>query len=199
MRVATLASLLAAALPLAAQTAFRDPLVQAFCGRQRSEHAHRSGSQYVAINMSGTPGNERWAPMPQIDDDYIVFTANAPLTAINYSDAAWTGRDRCPATGGLLVQVPIPTSLVVPNTLATTGRHSSCPRQNHHPDPAFTRCVAGGPATSVIRSLSVDIYGDGRWASRRVVAIHGRRNHPHRRISPGRTDQHAIRSTSTRP
>jgi len=163
MRVATLASLLAAALPLAAQTAFRDPLVQPFAVDSVWNMPIGSGAQYVAINMSGTPGNDVWAPMPQIDDDYIVFTPNAPLTAINYSDAAWTGRDRCPATGGLLVQVPIPTSLVVPNTLGNNGAAFLMPdgRTIIQTQP-FTRCVAGGPATSVIQFASVDIYGDGR-------------------------------------
>jgi len=122
-----------------------------------------TGAQYVAINMAGIPGNNVWAAMPQIDDDYIVFKPSAPLTAINYSDAAWTGRDRCPATGGLLVQVPMPANFVVPSVLNNNGAAFLLPdnRTIIQTQP-LARCIAGGPATSVIKFNAVDIYGDGR-------------------------------------
>jgi len=106
--------------------------------------------------------NNAWAGMPQIDDDYIVFKPAAPLTAVNVSNAGWTGKDRCPATGGLLVQVPMPTTFVVPNVLNTTGRYFSCPTTGPSSRPAFHPLCRGGPATSIIKFGGVDIYGDGR-------------------------------------
>jgi len=105
------ALLLGAALPLRPNT--RD-LGTAICDRQSWNMPIGTSAQYVAINMAGIPGNNVWAGMPQIDDDYIVFKPTAPLTAINYSDAAWTGRDRCPATGGLLVQCRCRRTLLYP-------------------------------------------------------------------------------------
>jgi hypothetical protein len=101
--------------------------------------------------------------MPQVDPDIIILKPTAPLTVINYSDAAWTGRDRCPATGGLLVQVPMPSSYVVPSDLNNYGAAFllSDNRTIIQTQP-LARCVAGGPATSVIKFAPVDIYGDGR-------------------------------------
>ena len=163
MRALAFMLLLGAALPIAAQTAARDPLAQPFAVDSIWNMPIGSGAQYVAINMSGTPSNNIWAGMPQIDDDYIVFKPAAPLTAINLSDAAWTGRDRCPATGGLLVQVPMPANFVVPNALNNNGAAFLLPdnRTIIQTQP-LARCVAGGPATSVIKFDPVDIYGDGR-------------------------------------
>jgi chitodextrinase len=162
VRVAAFALLLGAALPLAAQTT-RDPLVQPFAIDSVWNMPIGSGAQYVAINMAGIPGNNVWAGMPQIDDDYIVFKPTAPLTAINYSDAAWTGRDRCPATGGLLIQVPMPANFVVPSVLNNNGAaFLLADNRTIIQTQPLARCIAGGPATSVIKFDSVDIYGDGR-------------------------------------
>ena len=163
LRAAAVVLLLGAASPLSAQTVARDPLLQPFSSDSIWNMPIGTGAQYVAINMSGTPGNNAWAGMPQIDDDYIVFKPAAPLTAVNVSNAGWTGKDRCPATGGLLVQVPIPTTFVVPNVLNNNGAVFLMPdnRTIIQTQP-FTRCVAGGPATSIIKFGGVDIYGDGR-------------------------------------
>src|SRR5258708_37494535 len=108
IRAAALVFLLGAALPLAAQTATRDPLVQPFAIDSIWNMPIGSGAQYVAINMAADPSNNVWAGMPQIDDDYIILKPPPPLTNINYSDAGWTRTDHCAATGGLLLQVPIP-------------------------------------------------------------------------------------------
>ncbi len=130
--------LLGAALPLAAQTATRDPLVQPFAVDSIWNMPIGTGAQYVAINMPGDPRNDVWAPMPQIDDEYIFLDSTAPLTNINYSNAAWSGIDRCPATGGLLVQAAVPPGacsfrrrfrriMWCPTVWATTQPHFSCP------------------------------------------------------------------------
>lgn len=121
-----------------------------------------SNAVYVPANLPAVPGNDQWAPMPQIDDERIVLRPNAPLTNINYSNAGWTGKNRCAATGGLLTQVPIPSDFVIPHNngnvsavfLAKDGRSLI------HAQP-FTRCTAGASATSLVKFDPVDIYGDG--------------------------------------
>src|SRR5882762_9480320 len=161
-RVAAFALLLGAASPLVAQTT-RDPLVQPFAIDSIWNMPIGTGAQYVPINMPANPSCDVWTPMPQVDPDIIVLKPTAPLTAINYSDAAWTGRDRCAATGGLLVQVPMPSNLVVPSDMNNYGAAFllSDNRTIIQTQP-LARCVAGGPATSVIKFAAVDIYGDGR-------------------------------------
>jgi hypothetical protein len=125
-----------------------------------------SGAIYVPANLSGNPGGDVWAPMPQIDDEHIVLKPTAPLTNINYSSAGWSGANRCGATGGLLVSVPMPSNYVVPND----GSNSSSVflmadgRTIIHTQP-LARCTAGGPATSLVKFNPVDLYGDGRTGS----------------------------------
>jgi hypothetical protein len=121
-----------------------------------------SGAQYVAANLPAVPGNDVWAPMPQIDDEIIVLKPTAPNTTINLSSAGWSGANRCGATGGALTQVPIPSDYVVPNNnengsavfLKADGRTLI------HAQP-FTRCTAGGAATALLTFPAVDLYGDG--------------------------------------
>jgi len=166
LRAAAVAFLLGAALPLAAQTTARNPLVQPFASDSIWNMPIGTGAQYVVINMAAVLDNFVWTPMPQIDDEYIFLDSTAPITDINYSDAAWTGRNRCNATGGLLLQVPFPANYVVPNNLGNNAAVFLMPdnRTLVHAQP-ITRCVAGGPATSVIKFSGVDIYGDGRFGS----------------------------------
>jgi chitodextrinase len=166
IRAAASVFLLGAALPLAAQTATRDPLVQPFAVDSIWNMPIGTGAQYVPINIAAVVNNFVWTPMPQIDDEYIFLDSTAPLTNLNYSDAAWTGRDRCPATGGLLLQAPFPTNYVVPNSLGNNAAVFLMPdnRTLIHTQP-ITRCVAGGPATALLTFNAVDIYGDGRYGS----------------------------------
>lgn len=127
-----------------------------------------SGAQYVNANLSPTPGDDQWAPMPQIDDEKIVLRPTAPLVRVNYSNAGWTGRNRCGATGGLLTQVPMPADFVVPNNNANSSAVflAADKRTLIHMQP-FTRCWAGKDATSLVTFKPVDIYGDG------VAGSHG--------------------------
>ena len=46
----------------------------------------------------------------------LSMTPPAPLTNLNMSSAGWSGANRCNATGGLVMQVPMPSSYVVPNS-----------------------------------------------------------------------------------
>ena len=121
-----------------------------------------SSANYVAANLPAIPGGDVWSPMPMIDDERIVLRPNATLTPINYSDAGWTGKNRCSATGGQLISVPIPSDYVVPNSNANESAVFLQPdgRTLVQTQP-FTRCSAGGPATSYVKFNSVDLYGPG--------------------------------------
>jgi chitodextrinase len=165
IRAAVFALLMGTVLPLAAQTT-RDPLVQPFAVDSIWNMPIGTGAQYVPINMAANPSNGIWTPMPQIDDEYIFLNPTAPLTNVNYSSAAWTGADRCNATGGLLLQMPFPTNYVVPNSMANNAAVflMTDNRTLIHTQP-ITRCVAGGSATSLVVFSGVDIYGDGRYGS----------------------------------
>jgi hypothetical protein len=125
-----------------------------------------SKAVYVPAKLPAVPAGDVWAPMPQIDDERIVLRPKGTLTPVNYSDAGWSGKNRCGATGGLLVKVPMPSDYVVPHGngnssavfLAADGRTLI------HMQP-FARCVAGGPGTAKVKFNPVDIYGDGRAGS----------------------------------
>ncbi len=121
-----------------------------------------SGAVYVPANLAATAKGATWAGMPQVDDEIIVLKPTAPLTNINYSSAAWSGANRCGATGGLLAQVPIPANYVVPhgggNNSAAFLKADGRTIVQTQP---FTRCAAGGAATSLVNFPNVDIYGDG--------------------------------------
>ena len=125
-----------------------------------------SNAVYVPANIPAIPYSaDEWAPMPVVDREIIVLTPTAPLTDIYYSSAAWTGADRCAATGGLLFQVPIPSDFIVPNA---PGNNSAAfliadGRTLVQTQP-FTRCTAGAPGTSLTTASDfpeVDLYGDG--------------------------------------
>lgn len=125
-----------------------------------------SGAIYKPANMPPIPSGDPWAPMPQIDDEIIVLRPKAPSTAVYYSDAAWSGRNRCAATGSFLVKVPIPSSYLVPhdNGNASAAFLAADGRTIIQMQP-FTRCTIGGPATSLVKFNAVDIYGDGHTGS----------------------------------
>jgi chitodextrinase len=195
LRTAAFALLLGMALPAGAQTATRDPLLQPFASDSIWNMPIGTGAQYVPINMAANPSGSIWTPMPQIDDEYLFLNASAPLTSINFSSAGWSGSNRCNATGGLLVQVPFPAAYVVPNSLGNNAAAFLMPDQRTliQTQP-ITRCVAGGPATSLVTFTGVDIYGDGRYGAHGgsgLSAIGGSIRVGEFR--PGKPVQHAIK------
>lgn len=143
--------------------ATRNPLAQPFATNSVWNMPIGSGAVYVPINLPANPSGDVWAPMPQIDDEYIVLKPTAPLADISYSDAGWSGRNRCAPTGALLVRVPVPASYIVPNNPGNNGAAFLMPdgRTIVQVQP-FTRCVAGGVGTAIIKFDPVDLYGDGR-------------------------------------
>jgi hypothetical protein len=127
-----------------------------------------SGAVYVAANLPADPNNDPWAPMPMADEENIVLRPTAPLTSINYSSAGWSGANRCSATGSLLVQVPIPSDFVVPNSNANEcATFLSADNRTIVQTQPLARCSAGGSATSIVKFANVDLYGDG------ITGAHG--------------------------
>ena len=123
-----------------------------------------SGAVYVPANLSAA----QTSGMPQIDDERIVFRPTAPLTAVNYSSAGWSGANRCAATGRQLLSVPMPANYVISSSLANSPGSFLMPdgRSIVQTQP-LTRCIAGEPATSLVKFSSVDLYGDG------ITGAHG--------------------------
>jgi hypothetical protein len=140
----------------------RNALKQPFSSHSIWNMPIGSGAKYVPANLSGTPGNDPWAPMPQIDDDIIVLDPTAPLTNVGHSSAAWSGADRCKGDGKTLTQVPIPNGYTVPNSGANNSAAILMKdgRTIMQMQP-FTRCAAGGEATSLLTFPTEDIYGAG--------------------------------------
>lgn len=142
----------------------RDPLKQPFATNSIWNMPIGSGAVYVPANLSASLSSG----MPQIDDERIIFKPTAPLTAVNYSSAGWSGGNRCNATGGQLLSVPIPTNYIVSNNIDNSSAAFLMPdgRTIAQSQP-LARCSAGGPATSYVTFPSVDIYGDG------IAGAHG--------------------------
>jgi hypothetical protein len=146
----------------AAATTARDPMKQPFASNSIWNMPIGSNAQYVAANISGNPAGNQYAGMPGIDDEHIVLTPTAPLTNLNMSNAGWSGKNRCGATGGLLLKVPMPSNYVVPtnNQNSSAAFLMSDKRTIVHTQP-LARCSAGGPGTSMTKHPNVDLYGPG--------------------------------------
>ncbi len=146
----------------------RDPLKQPFASNSIWNMPIGSGARFVRANLNPNPGNNIWAAMPGIDDEKLILKPTAPLVNINYSNAAWTGKNRCSATGALMYQVPMPSNYIIPNT----NKNSSAVfllkdgRTLVQTQPV-ARCTAGGPATAYAKFANVDLYGSG------ITGAHG--------------------------
>ncbi len=157
-----IASASTCSLPVERKAAARDPLQWPFASDSIWNMPIGSDAEYVPANLSAVPGGDRFAPMPQVDDERIILTPDAPLVKIYHSDAGWTEKDRCIPTGGLLLEAPIPADYVVPHgpdnssaaVLAADGRTVLQMQP-------LARCKHGGPATSLVKFEPVDLYGPG--------------------------------------
>lgn len=118
---------------------------------------------YTIANLPDHPGNDEWAPMPQIDAERIILKPSAPLTPLYRSDAGWSGADRCLPGRRLLTRVPIPSGYVVPNTMTNSAAVflSADGRTLIQAQP-LARCTAKDAATALLIFPTVDLYGEGR-------------------------------------
>jgi hypothetical protein len=152
----------------AAATTTRDPMKQPFASNSIWNMPIGSNAQYVYAGISGNPANNPYAGMPGIDDEKIVLTPTAPLTTLNYSNAAWSGKSRCGATGGLLLKVPMPSTYVVPtNTQNNSAAFLMSDKRTIVQTQPLARCTAGAPGTSMTKHTNVDLYGPG------ITGAHG--------------------------
>jgi hypothetical protein len=173
-RLTPKASLLIAAPVLAALAmadagaATRDPLKQPFASNSIWNMPIGTGASYVPAGLKGNPGNNIYAGMPYIDEEKIIMTPTAPVTNLNYSSAGWSGKNRCSATGGLVVAVPMPSSYVVPNS---TQNNSAAfllgDKRTIVQTQPLTRCTAGASGTTMAKFSNVDLYGTG------ITGAHG--------------------------
>jgi hypothetical protein len=144
--------------------ATRDPLKWPFASNSIWNMPIGSGAVYVDSGLDHTMQNWEWAPMPQIDEEQIILRPTAPMTAVKYNSVAWGGGDRCNTSSSTtLTTVPIPSGFIVPNSGENNGAAILMPdgRTIRQMQP-FTRCIAGGAATSLLTFPDVDLYGDGR-------------------------------------
>lgn len=141
----------------------RDAFKQPFASNSIWNMPIGSGAVYVPANISDDPAPGTWTRMPQVDEEHIVLRPDAPSTTINYSSAQWSGANRCAATGGPLLQVPIPTDYVVPSNIENASAvFLMSDRRTIAQTQPFARCSAGGSATAFVKFPNVDLYGDGR-------------------------------------
>lgn len=141
----------------------RDPLQWPFDRTSIWNMPIGSKAIYVAAHLSGRPGHDPWAPMPQIDDEHIVLRPDAPLVAIFRSDAGWSGKSRCAPAGRLLAMVPIPYDYTVPDGVTNSSSVFLLPdRRTLMQVQPFARCGRGSAGTALRRFAPVDLYGDGR-------------------------------------
>jgi hypothetical protein len=160
------AMLAVAANPAAA--AARDPMKQPFASNSIWNMPIGSGAQYVAANLKGNPGNNVYAGMPYIDEEKIIMTPTAPVTNLNMSSAGWSGKNRCGATGGLVVAVPMPSSYVVPHsTQNNSAAFLLSDKRTIVQTQPLTRCTAGAAGTTMAKFSNVDLYGTG------ITGAHG--------------------------
>ena len=139
----------------------RDKLLWPFSSDSIWNTSIGSGAAYqpagiVSNNAGGSP------TYFSQDEDVVVMTPSAPLTSVYYSGVGWTGGDRCPAQGDLVATVPVPADYVLPNSGENNSAAFLSPDgQTVEQNQPFTRCVAAGPATTLVAFANTDIYGAG--------------------------------------
>lgn len=115
-----------------------------------------SAAVYVGANIA--PASQRSVAT---DQDVIVMMPSAPMTAIQYNSAGWSGASRC-SGAQTLASAPIPPSLVVPGAGANFAFAVLMPDgQTVVQGQPMARCVAGGPATTKSIAPSANLYTDG--------------------------------------
>jgi hypothetical protein len=121
-----------------------------------------ASANYVPADLSDVPGGNEWSPMPGLDAEYLLLDAGAPPTKLYYNGVGWRGGDRCKPGGDILATVPVPTNYTVPNDDHNNGAVFLLGDQRTIlQSQPFTRCEAGGPATSLLTFPEQDLYGDG--------------------------------------
>ncbi len=140
----------------------RDPLSWPFASTSIWNMPIGTSADYVSADLPDVPGGDEWSPMPGLDAEYLLLDPDAPLTKLYYNGVGWDGGDRCKPGSDILATVPVPNDYTVPNNnhnngaVFLLGDHRTILQSQ-----PFTRCEAGGPATSLLTFPEQDLYGDG--------------------------------------
>lgn len=158
----------------------RNPLQQPFASTSIWNMPIGTGAVYAACNYTSNPHNSASMPIPYNDNEQICLTPTAPLTAIRYSSAGFSGGNRCNPTNNppsyiqdpFVTDCPIPTSYVHPSdTQNSQGVFLKADGRTLYQFLCFTRCVAGGVPTAYLQDPgsvkhvpflpNEDLYGSG--------------------------------------
>ena len=140
----------------------RDPLSWPFASTSIWNMPIGTSADYVSADLPDVPGGDEWSPMPGLDAEHLILDPDAPLTKLYYNGVGWEGGDRCKPGSNILATVPVPNDYTAPNNNHNNGavfllRDHRTILQSQ----PFTRCEAGGPATSLLTFPEQDLYGDG--------------------------------------
>ncbi|HVT10464.1 MAG TPA: hypothetical protein VHO67_23555 [Polyangia bacterium] len=141
--------------------ASRDPLRWPFSTTSVWNTPIGSGAVYVPAGIVPSTASGM-----TVDQDLIVMRPTAPALTVMTTTADWDNtKNRCPPSSPALFAAPVPDDFVfapvLPNTPnAATAILAADGRTLKQTQP-FSRCTAGGPATSHYDSADVDIAGAG--------------------------------------
>ncbi len=137
-------------------TGTRNPLIQPFTPTSIWNMPIGTGAVYVPSGIAPPT----IAAMTN-DPTNIMMTPSDPLTPIEQGPQAQTG-NRCATGGAVLVTVPMPASLVIPNDSHNSGFAAvGSDGSSLYEGGRFARCTAGQPATASDAKAEGTIYGDG--------------------------------------
>ncbi|MEJ2890345.1 hypothetical protein [Actinomycetospora aeridis] len=140
----------------------RDPLRQPFASDSIWNTPIGSGAVFVPAGLQPLPGGRDTGRVPQIDDEAIILSPDAPETPIQFSEGGFGG-DRCESDPTRVLRTaPIPANYVLPsdNKNQSTAILAADRRTVINVQP-LARCAAGGPATSYVYFPDADLYGPG--------------------------------------
>jgi hypothetical protein len=140
----------------------RDPLSWPFASTSIWNMPIGTGANYVSADLPDVPGGDQWSPMPGLDAEHLLLDPDAPLTKLYYNGVGWDGGDRCKPGSDILAIVPVPNDYTVPNNNDNNGAvFLLADHRTLLQSQPFTRCEAGGPATSLLTFREQDLYGNG--------------------------------------
>lgn len=117
-----------------------------------------SGAVYQAAGITSNDGGG-YTTFFYPDENVEIMTPTAPSTQLNYSDVGWDGGSRCPATGGEVGTILMPSWYTIPNG---TGNNSTASLESDgvtvDQNQPLTRCTAGAAGTTLVVFPTVNIY-----------------------------------------
>jgi hypothetical protein len=143
----------------------RDKTLWPFASDSIWNTAIGSGAAYSPANISVNSAGGSPTVFVQ-DEDVIVMAPSSPLTNVYYNGAAWTGGDRCVQQGAVIAQVPFPSDFTLGNSLDNNSAAFLMPdNETVAQNQPFTRCAAGGPATTLVAFPDTSIYDEGPYGA----------------------------------